>query len=41
MADVLSKIKEKLQALGLSLGMSFEPDLLDTPKEDNTALLAR
>src|SRR5881392_2755524 len=37
----LNEIKEKLQALGLSLGMSFEQDLLDTPKEDNTALLAR
>src|ERR1041385_1228662 len=37
----LNEIKEKLQALGLTLGMSFEPDLLDTPKEDNTALLAR
>lgn len=35
----LNEIKDKLQALGLSLGMSFEPDLLETPKEDNTALV--
>lgn len=34
----LNEIKEKLQALGLSLGMSFEPDLLDTPKEDPSIL---
>src|SRR5213082_379908 len=32
----LNEIKDKLQALGLSLGMSFEPDLLEAPKEDNT-----
>jgi DNA-directed RNA polymerase subunit alpha len=37
----LNEIKDKLQALGLSLGMSFEPDLLDAPKEDNSALLTR
>src|ERR1044071_9011055 len=37
----LNEIKEKLTALGLSLGMSFEPDLLDAPKEENNALLAR
>jgi DNA-directed RNA polymerase subunit alpha len=37
----LNEIKDKLQALGLSLGMSFEPDLLDAPKEDNTSLIAR
>src|SRR6266850_1653664 len=37
----LNEIKEKLQALQLGLGMTFEPDLLDAPKEDNTALLAR
>jgi DNA-directed RNA polymerase subunit alpha len=37
----LNEIKDKLSALGLSLGMSFEPDLLDTPKEDNTAPLTR
>src|SRR5205807_6378289 len=32
----LNEIKEKLQMLGLSLGMSFEPDMLEAPKEDNT-----
>lgn len=37
----LNEIKDKLSALGLSLGMSFEPDLLDVPKEDNTAPLTR
>jgi DNA-directed RNA polymerase subunit alpha len=37
----LNEIKDKLQALGLSLGMSFEPDLLETPKEDNSALITR
>jgi DNA-directed RNA polymerase subunit alpha len=31
----LNEIKDKLQALGLSLGMTFEPDLLEAPKEDN------
>ena len=31
----------KLQALGLSLGMSFEPGLLDGPKEDGAMALAR
>src|SRR5437868_11485471 len=31
----LNEIKDKLQALGLSLGMSFEQDLLDAPKEDS------
>jgi DNA-directed RNA polymerase subunit alpha len=30
----LNEIKDKLQALGLTLGMTFEPDLLETPKED-------
>jgi len=30
----LNEIKEKLAALGLSLGMSFEPELLEPPKED-------
>jgi DNA-directed RNA polymerase subunit alpha len=30
----LNEIKEKLAALGLSLGMTFEPDLLETPKEE-------
>ncbi|HWC61106.1 MAG TPA: DNA-directed RNA polymerase subunit alpha [Verrucomicrobiae bacterium] len=37
----LNEIKDKLTALGLSLGMSFEPDLLDAPKEDNTTLINR
>jgi DNA-directed RNA polymerase subunit alpha len=30
----LNEIKEKLNALGLTLGMTFEPDLLDAPKEE-------
>src|SRR3954468_18977058 len=30
----LNEIKDKLAALGLSLGMSFEPELLEAPKED-------
>ncbi len=30
----LNEIKDKLQALGLSLGMNFEPGLLDAPKEE-------
>jgi DNA-directed RNA polymerase subunit alpha len=30
----LNEIKEKLAALGLSLGMTFEPGLLDAPKEE-------
>jgi DNA-directed RNA polymerase subunit alpha len=30
----LNEIKEKLAALGLSLGMNFEADLLETPKEE-------
>jgi DNA-directed RNA polymerase subunit alpha len=30
----LNEIKDKLAALGLSLGMNIEPDLLDTPKEE-------
>ena len=33
----LNEIKDKLAALGLSLGMTFEPDLLEAPKEDTTA----
>ncbi len=37
----LNEIKDKLQALGLSLGMSFEQDLLETPKEENTTLMTR
>jgi DNA-directed RNA polymerase subunit alpha len=30
----LNEIKDKLQALNLSLGMTFEPGLLDSPKEE-------
>ena len=30
----LNEIKEKLSALGLGLGMTFETDLLETPKEE-------
>jgi len=33
----LNEIKEKLQALGLTLGMNFEPGLLDTPAKENPA----
>lgn len=32
----LNEIKDKLQALGLTLGMTFEPDLLETPKDENS-----
>jgi DNA-directed RNA polymerase subunit alpha len=32
----LNEIKDKLAALGLSLGMTFEPDLLEAPKEEPT-----
>jgi DNA-directed RNA polymerase subunit alpha len=34
----LNEIKEKLAALGLTLGMTFEPDLLEAPKEEATTL---
>src|SRR5207302_239523 len=34
----LNEIKEKLTALGLSLGMSFDPEALDTPKEESTSV---
>src|SRR4029077_1523118 len=37
----LNEIKDKLTALGLTLGMTFEPDLLETPKEDTTMSLTR
>lgn len=37
----LNEIKDKLSALGLTLGMTFEPDLLETPKDENTAPLTR
>jgi DNA-directed RNA polymerase subunit alpha len=33
----LNEIKEKLNALGLSLGMTFEPELLEAPKEEAKA----
>jgi len=35
----LNEIKEKLAALGLTLGMSFEPDLLEQPKEEPLTLI--
>jgi len=34
----LNEIKEKLAALGLTLGMTFEPDLLEAPKDDKTRI---
>src|SRR5438132_7288928 len=34
----LNESKEKLAALGLTLGMSFEPSLLEAPKEEAKAL---
>jgi len=34
----LNEIKDKLAALGLTLGMTFEADLLETPKEEGVAL---
>lgn len=37
----LNEIKDKLSALGLSLGMSFEPELLDSPKEDPALTINR
>ena len=37
----LNEIKDKLAALGLTLGMTFEQDLLETPKEDPTMVLTR
>jgi DNA-directed RNA polymerase subunit alpha len=37
----LNEIKDKLSALGLGLGMTFEPDLLEQPKEDTTVSLTR
>jgi DNA-directed RNA polymerase subunit alpha len=33
----LNEIKDKLQALGLSLGMTFENDLIEAPKEGQSA----
>jgi DNA-directed RNA polymerase subunit alpha len=37
----LNEIKDKLTQLGLALGMNFEPDLLDAPKEENNTLVNR
>lgn len=34
----LNEIKEKLTALGLSLGMSFDAETLETPKEDTSGV---
>src|SRR5437868_2330487 len=34
----LNEIKEKLAALGLSLGMNIDAELLEAPKEDSSAL---
>jgi DNA-directed RNA polymerase subunit alpha len=34
----LNEIKEKLAALGLTLGMTFEPDLLEAPKDDKARI---
>jgi len=30
----LNEIKDKLTSLNLNLGMTFEPELLDSPKDD-------
>lgn len=37
----LNEIKDKLSALGLTLGMTFEPELLEQPKDENTVSLTR
>ena len=37
----LNEIKEKLAALGLSLGSTFEPDLLEAPKEETLVSIPR
>src|SRR5512138_1413495 len=37
----LNEIKDKLAALGLTLGMTFEPDLLEAPKEEPPIMLTR
>src|SRR5688572_11534904 len=34
----LNEIKDKLAALGLTLGMTFEPELLEGPKEEKTQI---
>jgi DNA-directed RNA polymerase subunit alpha len=36
----LNEIKDKLAALGLSLGMNIEPELLEAPKEEPQAMMA-
>jgi DNA-directed RNA polymerase subunit alpha len=36
----LNEIKDKLQALGLSLGMNIDPELLEAPKEGDAAAKA-
>src|SRR5260221_1206428 len=36
----LNEIKDKLSALGLSLGMNFEPELLEPPKDDRKLVVA-
>jgi DNA-directed RNA polymerase subunit alpha len=33
----LNEIKDKLASLGLTLGMTFEPDALETPQEEAAA----
>jgi DNA-directed RNA polymerase subunit alpha len=37
----LNEIKDKLAALGLTLGMTFEPDLLEGAKEDASGVVTR
>jgi DNA-directed RNA polymerase subunit alpha len=37
----LNEIKEKLAALGLTLGMTFDPALLEAPREDASKTLAK
>src|SRR3974390_3036981 len=37
----LNEIKDKLAALGLTLGMTFEPDLLEAPKEEPGMVITR
>jgi DNA-directed RNA polymerase subunit alpha len=37
----LNEIKDKLAALGLTLGMTFEPDLLEAPKEEAGTVITR
>ncbi len=37
----LNEIKDKLSTLGLGLGMTFEPELLEQPKEETTISLTR